>query len=185
MLTALHNNKRVQLLLGLLIGIGFGFFLHKGGVTKYDVIVGQLLMSDLTVLRVMLSAVVVGMIGVYALKAMGLAELHAPTGSVGSIVIGGLMFGAGFALLGFCPGTLAGAIPNGALDALAGGLPGLLVGAMLFAALYPRLDKRILHLGPLGGPTFPELLKVNEWLVIVPLCAALVGLLAVLEWAGL
>jgi uncharacterized protein len=52
----------------LTFGIAFGFLLQKGGATKYDVIVGQLLLTDFTVLKIMLSAVLVGMIGIYAMK---------------------------------------------------------------------------------------------------------------------
>ncbi|MBN2586104.1 MAG: hypothetical protein JXR55_02320, partial [Candidatus Fermentibacteraceae bacterium] len=62
MLTALHGRRKLQLFLGLLAGIIFGFLLQKGGVTKYEVIIGQLLLVDFTVVRVMLSAVVVGML---------------------------------------------------------------------------------------------------------------------------
>src|SRR4030067_2564746 len=126
---AIHEKKTLQLAIGFFVGILFGFLLQKGGVTNYDVIIGQLLLEDFTVVKIMLSAVVTGMIGVYCLKCIGLAQLHIKAGSVGQELIGGLIFGAGFAILGYCPGTLAGAVGRGALDALFGGVPGGLVGA--------------------------------------------------------
>ena len=59
------KGKRTQLFWGFLFGIIFGFLLQKGGVTKYDVIIGQLLLTDFTVLKIMLTAVITGMIGIY------------------------------------------------------------------------------------------------------------------------
>lgn len=111
-----------QLLWGLAFGIAFGFLLQKGGVTKYDIIAGQLLLKDFTVVKVMLSAILTGMVGIYFMKSRGWVELYPKSGSLGMNVIGGLIFGAGFAILGYCPGTIAGAIGNGYLDALVGGL---------------------------------------------------------------
>ena len=72
-----------KLLLGLMTGFVFGFLLQKGHVTKYKVIVGQFLLRDFTVLKTMLTAVVVGGAGVYGLRALGLATLHVNAGSDG------------------------------------------------------------------------------------------------------
>jgi uncharacterized membrane protein YqhA len=108
MLVTLHKNKNAQILLGLLFGIAFGFLLQKGGATDYNVIIGQLLLTDFTVLKLMLSAVIVGMIGFHMLRHFGYVQSHAAEGSIGSNVIGGLIFGVGFALLGYCPEPLPG-----------------------------------------------------------------------------
>ncbi|MFW6169844.1 MAG: YeeE/YedE thiosulfate transporter family protein [Planctomycetota bacterium] len=185
MFTEIHRKKRLQLVVGLVAGILFGFLLQKGGVTKYNVIIAQLLLEDFTVVKIMLTAVITGMIGVHALKSFGLAELHPKPGSVGSTVIGGLVFGAGFGILGYCPGTVAGAVGNGYLDALFGGVTGMLLGAGLFAVIYPSLEKGVLKMGTFSSLTLPELFKVNPWAVVVPVAAALVALLVVLELAGL
>jgi uncharacterized protein len=168
MLTALHRQTKTQIVLGLLIGIAFGFLLQKSGVTRYQVVIGQLLLSDFTVLKMMLSAVIVGMIGFHLLKRMGHVQPHIVNGSVGSSLTGGLVFGLGFALLGYCPGTVAGAVGQGALDALFGGFLGMLIGAGLFARIYPVLNAGILHKGKFPAKTLPQLLQVNEWLVILP-----------------
>ena len=183
MLTKLHTRKKTQLVIGLLAGIVFGFLLQKGGATQYDVIVGQLLFEDFTVVKIMLSAVVVGMVGVHLLRSLGLAQLHPKPGSLGATAIGGLLFGVGFALLGYCPGTVAGAVGNGYLDALAG-VVGMLAGASLFAALFPRLQQGILNRGEFGELTIPQFLKVNPWIVVVPAVALLVGLLTAIERLG-
>lgn len=184
MFDSIHKNKRIQLVIGLLIGIMFGFLLQKGGVTKYNVIIGQLLFTNYTVLKVMLTAVITGMTGVYLLHSAGKVKLHPKTGSVGSTIPGGLIFGAGFAILGYCPGTLMGAAGEGALDALVGGIIGMLIGASLFAALYPKLEKTILKKGYFGDITFPRLFNINPWVIVIPLAAGLIGLLIALEKAG-
>lgn len=185
MLKAIHEKKIPQLAIAFFVGILFGFLLQKGGVTKYEVIIGQLLLADFTVIKIMLSAVVTGMIGVHLLRSLGLAELHPKPGSFGSVVIGGLIFGAGFGILGYCPGTLAGAVGQGSLDALFGGLIGILLGAGLFAEFHPKLDKTILSKGPFGEMTWPQLLKVNSWLIIIPVAIGMIALLFWIEKTGL
>ena len=179
------KNKRMKLFWGLLFGIIFGFLLQKGGVTKYDVIINQLLLTDFTVLKVMLSAVVIGMIGLYFMQNRGWIKLRPKTGSWGKNAIGGLIFGVGFALLGYCPGTIAGAIGNGYLDALTAGLVGIVFGSGLLAAFYPKLKEGILKQGYFGNMTLPQVFKVNNWVVIIPLMILIVGLFFILEQAGL
>ena len=177
------EDKR-NLFFGLGFGIVFGFLLHKGGATKYDVIVGQLLLIDFTVLKIMLSAVATGMIGIYAMKSMGLIKLSIKSGSVGMNVIGASIFGVGFAVLGYCPGTIAGAVGNGYLDAITGGLAGIVIGTWIFAIMYPSLKEGILKKGFFGDITFPSLLKVKEWVVVVPAFALIFLVLFWIEKAG-
>jgi hypothetical protein len=176
---------RSSLAWGFLFGIIFGFLLQKGGATKYDVILGQLLLEDFTVLKIMLSAVVTGMLGIHLMKSLGWIELKPKAGSWGKNAIGGLIFGLGFAVLGYCPGTIAGAIGNGYLDALVGGLTGILLGSGFFAAAYPKLRNGILSKGDFGDLTLPQLLKINDWIVIAPLSGLLILLLYLMERAGL
>ena len=184
MLTSIHGNKPLQLAAGLGIGFLFGFLLQKGNVTEYDVIVGQLLFQDFTVIKIMVTAMITGMIGVHLLRDLVLAQLHPNPGSLGMTLVGGLIFGVGFAVLGYCPGTIAAAVAQGKLDALIGGLAGILIGAGLYAHAFPWVSRVMLPKGDFGPLTFPELFKVNHWRVIVPLAVVLVALLAVLEWAG-
>jgi len=184
MLTKLHEKNKLQLFFGFIAGLCFGLFLHKGGVTKYDVIIGQLLLKDFTVLKVMMSAVITGMVGIYAMKALGWVKLHPKPGSIGSSLLGGLLFGVGFATLGYCPGTVAGALGNGYLDA-AVGIAGMLIGAGLYAAFFPKIKQSILSKGDFGDVTIPRLLKVNEWFVIIPLGILLFVLLKWIESKGL
>jgi hypothetical protein len=185
MLKTLHSKKGVQLILGLIAGIFFGFLLQKGGVTRYSVILGQLLLKDFTVVKIMLSAVIIGTLGIHFLRSLGLVQLHPKPGSFGTSVMGGLIFGVGFATLGYCPGTIAGAVGQGSLDALVGGVAGILLGAGIFASLYHRLQKATLIKGDFGELTLPQLLKVNPWVVVIPAVILLAAILFLLQKAGL
>jgi hypothetical protein len=184
MLQSIRSNKRAQILIGLAIGVFFGFFLQRSGVTNYDVILNQLLLTDFTVVKVMLTAVVTGMIGVHIMRSLGWVQLHPKPGSIGTSIVGGLIFGVAFAILGYCPGTIVGGIAQGALDALVGGLIGILIGSWLFAVYYPKLQKPILLKGDFGQVTLPQILKVNAWVVVVPAALLIVGMLWAIESAG-
>lgn len=179
------KKEKSSLRWGFVFGIVFGFLLQKGGATKYDVIVGQLLLIDFTVIKIMLSAVLTGMIGIYSMKTLGWVELYPKSGSARINIVGGLIFGVGFAVLGFCPGTIAGAIGNGYLDALVGGLAGILIGAGLFAAVYPKLKDGILKEKFCGNETLPKLFKVNDWVVVIPVAVLIFFLLLWMERAKL
>lgn len=179
------KSKRAELAWGLLFGVVFGFLLHKGGATSYDVILGQLLLTDFAVLKIMLSAVVVGAVGIHLLQRAGRVKLSPKGGSWGKNAVGGLIFGVGFAMLGYCPGTIAGAIGNGRLDALVGGLPGILLGSWLFAVVYPRVQNGLLRTGAFPKGTLPELLRLPRWATIGLLTVLLTGLLYLVERAEL
>jgi uncharacterized protein len=183
-LASIRSNKSLQLFIGLLIGTGFGFLLQKGGLTSYNVIIGQLLFTDFAVLKTMMTAVITGMIGGHLLKSAGVINFHPKQGSLGATIIGGLIFGVGFALLGYCPGTVVGAAAQGSFDALFGGIAGITLGAGLFAALYPRLENGILKKGFFGELTLPQLLKTGEWTIIIPLCIMILSLFIFLEKSG-
>ncbi|MGB6281460.1 MAG: DUF6691 family protein [Syntrophobacteria bacterium] len=166
------------LIYGLVTGIFFGFFLQKSRVLRYDKQLGALRLMDMTIVKFMLSTVLVGMVGVYILKDLGLVKLSVKPTNLGANIIGGLIFGAGWGLLGYCPGTSAGALGEGRWDSL-WGILGMLVGAAVFAEVYPALKTSILTWGKLGKITLPQVLGVNHW-VIVPIF--IVGALALFRW---
>lgn len=185
MLTQLHRQKRLQLLLGFVMGIFFGFFLQKGQVTRYEVIMGQVLLTDFTVVKVILSAILVGMLGIYPLKRLGLVKLHPKAGSLGGTLIGSLIFGVGFSLLGYCPGTAVGAVGQGSLDALFGGVLGILAGTGLYSVIYPAVRDHLLDLGKFGEITLPQLLKWGESKSVLAAAVLILTILGALEMTGL
>jgi uncharacterized membrane protein YedE/YeeE len=152
--------------------------LQKGRVLRYDKQLGALRLLDMTIVKFMLSTVLVGMVGVYILKDLGLVKLSVKPTNLGANVIGGLIFGAGWGLLGYCPGTSAGALGEGRWDAI-WGIVGMLVGAAMFAEVYPALKTNILTWGNFGEITLPQLVGLSHW-IIVP--AFVVGALVLFWW---
>ena len=155
-----------MLLYGVITGILFGFLLQKGRVLRYDKQLGALRLLDMTIVKFMLSTVLVGMIGVYLLKDLGLAQLSIKSTILGGVILGGLTFGVGWGLLGYCPGTSLGALGEGRWDAV-WGIVGMLIGAALYAEAYPFMKRTVLTWGDYGKITLPEVLGINHWLVII------------------
>ena len=149
-----------QLALGLLFGVLFGYLLQKGGVAKYEVLLGQFLLTDFTVMKVMLTAIVVGMVGIFAMRALGLVKLHVKPTRYASNVVGGLLFGVGMGVLGYCPGTGAAALGQGNFDAIAG-IIGLMAGSYLFAETSDRVSATIDKIGNRGKIMLPDLIGMR------------------------
>lgn len=164
------------LLLGAITGLVFGFLLQKGGVTRADVIINQFLLRDFTVLKIMLTAIVVGGAGVYGLFGMGAIEsLHIKNATLWGNLVGGAIFGVGMAILGYCPGTGVAAIGDGSRDAIAG-VVGMVVGAALFAEAYPWFSANLLKPLDLGKETLATITGITPWAYLVLLAIILIAL---------
>lgn len=164
-----------QLIYGLVTGILFGFFLQRGQVLRYDKQIGALRLMDMTILKFMLTAIFVGSVGIYLLKDLGLVKLSIKSTVLGATIFGGLIFGLGWGLLGYCPGTSMGAIGEGRWDGL-WGLLGMLAGAAVYAETYPLMKRTVLTWGDLGKITLPGILGINHWIVVPVFVLAGVGL---------
>jgi hypothetical protein len=172
-----------QRMLGLLFGVVFGFLLQKSGVARYEVLMGQFLLTDFTVIKVMLTAIVVGMLGIFLLRALGLVELHIKPTHYAANIAGGLLFGVGLGVLGYCPGTGVVALGQGSYDAIAG-IVGLLAGSYLYAETSGYLGSTIQKIGNRGRIMLPDLLgmRLAAFLaVFVPLLV--LGLFAIAQLA--
>ena len=167
-----------MLIYGLITGILFGFLLQKARVIRYDKQLGALRLIDMTIVKFMLSSILVGMVGVYLIKDLGWAQLSVKDTVLGGNILGGLIFGLGWGLLGYCPGTSAGALGEGRWDAV-WGILGMLTGAALFAEAYPGLKKTVLTWGNFGKITLPQILGMNHWVIIV---LFIIGGLALFWW---
>jgi uncharacterized membrane protein YedE/YeeE len=166
------------LLWGLVTGLLFGFLLQKARVLRYDKQLGALRLIDMTIVKFMLSTVLVGMIGIYLLNDLGLVELKLKGTVLGSNIIGGLIFGVGWGLVGYCPGTSLGALGEGRWDSL-WAILGMIFGAGVFAEIYPALKRTVMTWGDFGKITLPQVLGINHWLIIVVI---LVLTLALFRW---
>lgn len=156
----------MDLFYGLFTGVIFGFLLQRSRVLRYDKQLGALRLKDMTIVKFMLSAILVGMVGIYLLHDLGvITKLHVKPTSVGGNIFGGLLFGCGWGLLGYCPGTQIGAIGEGRWDAI-WGVMGMLAGGAMYAEAYPIMKKTLLAMGEYGKITLPQALDINHWFVI-------------------
>ena len=174
----------ISLAYGLVTGALFGFFLQKARVIRYDKQLGALRLIDMTIVKFMLTSILVGMVGVYLLMDLGLVKLNVKSTVLGGNIIGGLVFGLGWGLLGYCPGTAAGALGEGRWDAL-WGIMGMLVGAAFYAEQYPALKKTVLTWGDFGKIPLPQVFGVNHWIIIIVLLFGQILLFSWLEKKGL
>lgn len=155
-----------MIILGLITGIAFGFLMQKARVIRYDKQLGALRLMDMTIVKFMLSAVMVSMVGVYLLYDLELVDLSIKSTILGANIVGGILFGVGWGMLGYCPGTSLGAVGEGRFDAI-WGILGMIVGAGIFAELYPALQNTVYQWGDLGKITIPQVLGINHWFIIV------------------
>jgi hypothetical protein len=166
--------------LGLITGVMFGFLLQKGRVLRFEKQVGAMRLKDFTILKFMMSAIVVGMVGLQILRDAGVLEFSHKPMNLGAIGLGGLLFGAGWAVMGYCPGTSVGAIAEGRWHAVFAVL-GMLIGAALYAEAYPWVQKTVLAFKDYGKIGLPEALGLNAWVLIPVAIAAFAGAFVLFE----
>lgn len=156
----------MTLIAGLGVGFCFGWLLEKAGLARYDRIVNVYRLRDLAVLKFLLSGLVVGAFGITALVSFGVAgPIPVPSTFLVGNLGGGLLFGVGMALSGFCPGTIAAGVGEGRLDYLIPGSLGLVAGALAFGGVYRWLVPLIARPAQ-AGLTIPAELGVHTWLLI-------------------
>ena len=131
-----------SLLFAFIIGIGFGFFLERAGFGSSTKLAAQFYGRDLTVFKVMFTAIITAMLGLFWLGWAGIVDLSLvnilPTFLMPQLV-GGLIFGVGFVTGGYCPGTCCVAAVTGKIDGWVH-LIGMMAGILLFGELFPALE---------------------------------------------
>ena len=162
----------MKLLLGLAIGMAIGAVMQMGGASSYQKILGALLLKDMTIIKLILMTIAVTTVGIYALDLFHLANFDIKPTYVVGIVIAGLIFGVGFAISGYCPGTCVVASAEGKTDAMITVLGGL-VGAALYAVVYPLMAP-LIGLTNYGEITLASVFNVTNGIwIAVPFSAIL------------
>jgi len=173
-------------LFAFILGILFGFSLNKAGLTKYHKIVNVFRFTDLAVLKFMLTALVVAMLGLYSLREMGLVVFPAvPATYITGNIIGGLIFGVGMALAGYCPGTCVAGAGEGKLDYLIPGLLGFFSGAILYGLTYQSVFPKIAAIANYGNVVLPDLWNLNSILFALLFALIAIFLFYLIDRAGL
>ena len=156
-----------SLVVAFLIGIGFGFFLEQAGFGSAKKLTDQFYFKDMAVFRVMFTAIVTAMLGLFYLGAFGWVDLSLvfiqPT-FLWPQIVDGLLLGIGFVIGGYCPGTSMVAVATGKLDALVF-VAGIFAGIFAIGEAWPAISG-FAESSALGRLTLPEVLGLSPGLVV-------------------
>lgn len=172
-------NDGLSLGLAVLFGVFFGLSLERGGLGDPHKLVGVFYFRDFAVPKVMFTAIIVASIGLYLLSDLGLLDLaqvyFIPT-FFWPQFLGGALFGIGFLVSGYCPGTAIAGSASGRLDAIVA-LAGVSLGTVLFAVVFPAIEG-FYGSSDMGVTTLQQLIGVNHWVVIAVLAITAGGMFA-------
>jgi hypothetical protein len=157
-----------SLLVAFVIGLGFGFFLERAGFGSAKKLTGQFYLTDLAVFKVMFSAIVTAMLGVFYLSWAGIVDLtlvYMGTTYLLPQILGGFILGIGFVVGGYCPGTSVVGIATGRVDAVLFAL-GIVAGIFVFGEAFPVIESFV-YSTEMGELSLPELLGLEYGLVVL------------------
>ena len=193
MMTPLYKygffGEEFSLLVAFVLGLGFGFFLERAGFGSARKLAAQFYLYDMSVFKVMFTAIVTAMLGVTYLGWIGVLDLDlvylVPT-YLGPQIVGGLVLGVGFVVGGYCPGTSVAALATGRVDAMAYAL-GIFAGTFVYAEVYPAI-KGFVNADAMGQVTLPEVFGLPWGLVVFVVVIIAVlgfwGATKIERWAG-
>lgn len=166
-----------SMIAALIIGVAFGWFLERSGMGSARKLSGQFYLTDLTVFKMMFSAILTAMLGAFWLGRIGVLDLsrvYVPETFLAPQLVGGLVFGAGFAIGGLCPGTSCVAAASGRGDGLTL-MAGMFSGVLLTGLAFNPLEHFYMSTSR-GSLTLPQLLHVPYGVVVAGIvCIAFVG----------
>jgi uncharacterized protein len=173
----------VSLIVAFIIGIGFGFFLERAGFGSARKLAAQFYFTDMTVLKVMFTAIVTAMLGVYYLSIIGWMDLSmvylTPT-NIMPQVMGGLLLGFGFVIGGYCPGTSCVSAATGRIDGIVY-LLGVVFGIFGFGEIFP-LVSGFYNSTFMGQVTLPQFFNLPYGVVVFLVVVMAVGAFVAAEW---
>ena len=172
-----------SLVVAVLLGMAFGWFLERGGMGNARKLAGQFYFTDLAVLKLMFSAILTAMLGLFWLSWAGLLDLsrvNVPETFIVPQLVGGVVFGIGFAVGGLCPGTSCVAAATGRQDGLAL-VGGMLTGVFVFGEAF-SVVQRFADSTARGAWTLPEALGLSHGTVVGMIVAAALGAFTGAEW---
>jgi hypothetical protein len=172
------------LLVALALGFGFGWFLERAGFGSSCRLCAQFYLYDMTVLKVMFTAIVTAAVGLWVFSAAGVLDLSSvyltPT-SFGAQLVGGLLLGAGFIIGGYCPGTSVTASATGSGDGIVFVL-GFAAGLLIYAVAFPGLELWA-NANSRGELTLPQVWDIPYGAVVLGLVVMAGAAFAGAEWS--
>lgn len=169
-------------IIAVLVGLAFGWSLEQAGLGDAQKLSGQFYLRDFTVVKVMFSAILTAMLGLFWLGRLGLvdlAALYVPETWLVPQIVGGLLFGAGFVLSGLCPGTACVATAAGRGDGLAT-VGGLFAGILLTGLAWPSIEG-FADTTAYGVFTLPRLTGLPYGVVVAVITGLGIGAFAIIE----
>jgi len=169
----------MALVYGLIVGVVMGALIQRVGASNPKMILAALRLEDLTIIKFMATTIAVGMVGVYALGQLMPMHLDIKPTYVVGVLVGGLIFGVGFAIGGYCPGTCVVGIGERRKDAVFALLGGI-TGAVAFTILYRLLEAPLIKPLSYGKITLADLLHTRPLvaaLIVAAIFAAIVSVL--------
>lgn len=178
-----YFNSDVSLIIAFVIGIAFGIALEKGGFGRATILASQFYFTNMRVLKVMFTAIVTAMIGLYFLSVIGFVDLslvYLTQTNLLPMAVGGLIAGLGFIIGGYCPGTSMVAVATGKLDALVF-VAGMIFGILVFGEMFPGIEE-FFNSGFMGTVTLPSYFNLSYGLVVFLVVLMAVGAFTAAEW---
>lgn len=173
-------SEEISLVVAVLIGIGFGFFLERAGFGNATKLAAQFYFKDMAVFKVMFTGIVTAMLGVFYLSSLGYMDfslIYITDTYILPQMLGGFILGVGFVIGGYCPGTSAVACSTGKIDGMVY-LAGVMFGIFIFGEMFPLIEG-LYNSTPMGRVTIPEFFNLPFGVVVF-----LVVLMALGGFAG-
>ena len=179
-----YFNDEVSLIIAFVIGIAFGFVLERGGFGSARMLAAQFYFTDMRVFKVMFTAIVTAMMGLFYLAWIGFLDLSLVFMSDTYIipqVVGGLILGVGFVIGGYCPGTSGVAIATGRIDAIFYALGGMF-GIFVFGELFPQIEE-FFYSTHMGRINIPEYFGISYGIIVLAILLIAIAGFTAAEWA--
>ncbi len=178
-----YFGDEASFIIAFITGIGFGFFLEKGGFGSGNKLAAQFYFKDLTVFKVMFTAIITAMLGIFFLGAFGLMDISmvytTDTFMIPQIV-GGLLLGLGFVVGGYCPGTSIVSCSIGRIDPIFYVI-GIFVGIFIYGEVYPFISG-FANSTPMGRITIPEYFNISYGIIVFLVVLMAIGGFIGSEW---
>ncbi|MDH7604328.1 MAG: YeeE/YedE thiosulfate transporter family protein [Melioribacter sp.] len=173
-----------SLVIAFIIGIGFGFSLERGGFGNARILAAQFYFYNMRVLKVMFTAIITAMLGLFYLTWIGWLDLslvYLTDTYVLPQIIGGLLLGIGFVIGGYCPGTSVVSAATGRYDGMVY-LLGMFFGIFVFGEVFPLIEE-FYNSTPMGKITLQEFLGLSHGMIVFLVVIMALGAFAAAEWS--
>ncbi len=175
--------EQTSFIIALILGISFGFWLERAGFGDSRKLALQFYFEDMTVLKVMFTAILVAMVGMMYMTLFGYLDIEKvyinPT-YIWAQTIGGLILGVGFAIGGYCPGTSIVGAATGRIDGIVYIL-GALFGMFVFGEMFPFIEE-FYYAGFMGNTKLTDFFGLSTGVVGLLVILMAVGMFYGGEW---